>query len=209
MQTSSSGLRDRKRAMNRARMEAAAVELVLRDGLQNATVDAICEAADMSPRTFFNYFDSKEDAVLGLPDLELTDEAVLWHATNAPGGDVVEAVTGIIFDLTASIFANTSLHDARAEILRRHPELFNRQVARLTGITDELMRAVETLMAHDPRFSDSVTATAPLADPILALCAAAVRTATKEWIAAGGQAPVEDVRSRAFDISRDVVERLR
>ena len=147
--------------------------------------------------------------ILGLPDLELTDEAVLWHATNASGSDVVEAVTGIIFDLTGSIFANTSLHDARAEILRRHPELFNRQVARLTGITDELMRAVQTLMAHDPRFSDSTRATAPLADPILALCAAAVRTATKEWVAAGGRGPVDGVRTRALEISRDVVERLR
>lgn len=190
-------------------MERAAVDLVLRDGLQHATVDAICEAAEMSPRSFFNYFDSKEDAILGLPDLELTEETVMWHAANAHSGDVVDAVTGIIFDLTGSIFDNTALHDFRAEILRRHPELFNRQVSRLSTITDELLKAVRMLMTHDARFADAERPTAHLADPILSLCAGAVRTATREWVASGGDDSVDGVRARAVEIARDVVEKLR
>ena len=50
----------------RARLEEAAVTLVLRDGLEQTTIGTISELADVSPRTFFNYFDSKDSAILGL-----------------------------------------------------------------------------------------------------------------------------------------------
>ena len=50
------GLRDRKREETRSRLESAAVTLVLRDGLEHATVDSISAMADVSSRTFFNYF---------------------------------------------------------------------------------------------------------------------------------------------------------
>ncbi|MEJ1229402.1 MAG: TetR/AcrR family transcriptional regulator [Galbitalea sp.] len=76
MQISETGLRERKRAETRERLETAAVTIAARDGLEHATVDAICQAADVSPRTFFNYFDSKEDAIVGLRDSTITDEQV-------------------------------------------------------------------------------------------------------------------------------------
>ena len=71
MTTAPMGLRERKRAQTRHRLEEAAVGLALRDGLDKVTIDAISERADVSPRTFFNYFDSKEDAILGVrpPDV--------------------------------------------------------------------------------------------------------------------------------------------
>lgn len=67
-------LQDRKCHETRARLEDAAVTLVLRDGLEHTPVDAISELADDSPRTFFNYFDSKESAIMGLRQLEINDD---------------------------------------------------------------------------------------------------------------------------------------
>src|ERR1700712_3503164 len=90
MQTSEMGLRERKRADTRERLETAAVELALRDGIEHATVEAICDAADVSNRTFFNYFDSKEDAIVGLKDTAITEQAVAEALEHADGLDAIE-----------------------------------------------------------------------------------------------------------------------
>ena len=60
------GLRERKKQETRAALCRATLDLALRDGYDAVTVDAIAEAAHVSPRTFRNYFSSKEDAVLSL-----------------------------------------------------------------------------------------------------------------------------------------------
>lgn len=52
----------------------AAYELVTAQGMRATTVDEIAEKAGVSPRTFFNYFPTKDDAVLGLRAPKLTDE---------------------------------------------------------------------------------------------------------------------------------------
>lgn len=58
------GLRERKRRQTRQRIVDAGLKLFLADGFDATTLDAIAEAADISRRTFFYYFKSKEDVVL-------------------------------------------------------------------------------------------------------------------------------------------------
>lgn len=60
------GLRETKKARTRAALARAALQLVAEDGLHATTVEAIAARADVSPRTFFNYFDSKDEAVVHL-----------------------------------------------------------------------------------------------------------------------------------------------
>ncbi|WP_439692777.1 TetR family transcriptional regulator [Curtobacterium sp. SP.BCo] len=62
-----SGLRERKKQQTRAAIHLAALDLVTERGLSGVTVEEICAAAGISPRTFFNYFPSKGNAALGLP----------------------------------------------------------------------------------------------------------------------------------------------
>ena len=200
------GLRDRKRIQTRARMEKAAVDLVLRHGMHVATIEAICEEAEVSSRTFFNYFDSKEDAILGLSGIELTEEIVLSHTGST---DVIEALVGLMVEIATPALQDTTLHTSRTEVMHRYPELFSKQVSRITRITDELLEAVRTLMSTDPRFSDSAGAASLLAEPILAMCSASVRISAKEWIAAGSDAPIDTITTRAVELAREVVEKLR
>jgi AcrR family transcriptional regulator len=57
------GLRERKRRETRAALSLAAIRLCVERGWENVTVDDIAAAANVSPRTFRNYFSTKAEAV--------------------------------------------------------------------------------------------------------------------------------------------------
>src|SRR5690349_17205711 len=57
------GLRERKRRETRATLSLAANRLCVQRGWENVTVDDIAAAANVSPRTFRNYFSTKAEAV--------------------------------------------------------------------------------------------------------------------------------------------------
>jgi AcrR family transcriptional regulator len=60
------GLRARKQRETRQRIVEAGLRLFLKQGFDATTLDAIAEAADISRRTFFHYFESKEAIVQAL-----------------------------------------------------------------------------------------------------------------------------------------------
>src|SRR5687767_8229874 len=62
------GLRERKKRRTRDALIDAAYNLVIGQGYEATTVDQIADAVEVSPRTFFRYFGSKEDVVLDLQD---------------------------------------------------------------------------------------------------------------------------------------------
>ncbi|KAA2266980.1 TetR family transcriptional regulator [Solihabitans fulvus] len=60
----SGGLRERKKVATRESLSAAALRLALEHGPENVRVDDIAEAAGVSPRTYNNYFSSREQAIV-------------------------------------------------------------------------------------------------------------------------------------------------
>lgn len=66
--TSAPGLRERKKQATRNAITEAAVRLAAEHGVENVTVEAISEAAGVSPRTFFNYFSNHDDAFVMIDD---------------------------------------------------------------------------------------------------------------------------------------------
>jgi AcrR family transcriptional regulator len=198
------GRRDRKRLETRARIEDAAVFLVLRDGLEATTVDAISERADVSPRTFFNYFDTKDSAILGVPQMRGDEDLVSAHL----GSDLVESVVRLLMDaMGVSLESRTTTHDDRLEVVRRHPEVLAGQMSQLTARAGRLTAAIEELMTATPAFVHDADVHAR-AELTMALGMAAVRVAVREWAADGRLRRVDTLRTRATALINETMEKL-
>ncbi|WP_223690299.1 TetR/AcrR family transcriptional regulator [Leifsonia poae] len=203
------GLRERKRLETRAQLEAAAVRLAQEVGLENATVDAICASIPVSPRTFFNYFDSKEDAVLGVRDVPLDDEMVAAHLVRFGDQPLLTQVSALLLHAMGPAIADTELHQARMHLIKQHPNLLGRQFAQMTRMGEQLTAAATSLVSHDSAASGrSADERRAIAEILLTLCGGAVRVAVKDWVAAGDERTSEELCRRAVELARKAIEIL-
>jgi len=112
-------LRERKKLATRRLLRRAALELVAERGLANVTVEDIAEAAQVSPRTFFNYFPSKEAVLFG-GDPERAAELREGVAHAAPGRSALDALRVVLTqDSEAMADELRSLGGDPADWLRR------------------------------------------------------------------------------------------
>ena len=58
------GRRERKKQATRASLIESCCHLIETEGVEGATVEALCDAVDISKKTFYNYFDTKNDLLL-------------------------------------------------------------------------------------------------------------------------------------------------
>src|SRR5690606_34331407 len=109
------GLRARNRDRNRAEVAAVALDLFDRRGFDEVTVDEIAEAAGISRRTFFRYFESKEDAALPAEEERLETLCELL-AARPPDEPVLAAIRHATVEIVATVAAGPA---ARTDALRR------------------------------------------------------------------------------------------
>lgn len=143
-------LRERRRLETELVIHEAAKALVLEDGLHGATIDAISVRSGISQRTFFNYFASKEDAVLGTRSPTLSDDA-LARFRDESQGDLFSRAVRLMF----SVMRSTSVGNpfaSRKELVARFPEL-RRRLAALVTECEHIVG--DTLV--DPATSEEVT----------------------------------------------------
>ncbi|MFR9729834.1 TetR/AcrR family transcriptional regulator [Saccharopolyspora sp. MS10] len=80
------GLREQKKQATTEALREAALRLALERGVENVRVDDIAEAAGVSPRTYNNYFSSREQAIVAAVAAER--EAGIAAAVTARSADV-------------------------------------------------------------------------------------------------------------------------
>jgi AcrR family transcriptional regulator len=151
------GLRERKKRRTRRALADAALRLFGERGYEQTTVADIAAAADVSPRTFFGYFRSKEDVLFADTDerLELMREALAGVAPGVPAREVVRQVTAHMLTSSAGLFGPERA--TRVELVLSRPELRARGLERLLAAQRELG---QWLVKAYPDRLDEVLATA-------------------------------------------------
>lgn len=87
----SASLRERKKAQTRRQLVDAAVELCLKQGYENTTVEQISDAVEVSPRTFSRYFASKDAVFIAVLD-DLAEEIVAELGAQSTACSPIEAL---------------------------------------------------------------------------------------------------------------------
>lgn len=166
------GLRERKKAATRAGLREAAVRLGRDLGPTAVTVDEICAAVEVSPRTFFNYFATKDDAFFGADPDQLT--AITARVADRPAGeDPLDAVAAVLADIVDDATGSTIWHE-QLLLLREYPQL----LPRLHAST----RATETALAEGVALRTGRAVAEPYVLTVAAVAMAAVRVAITVWL---------------------------
>jgi len=193
MQTSTSaaspGLRERKKQRTRQAIIEAALGLYQERGYEGVTVAEIARRADVAPRTFFGYFESKEDVFLGPGDdhLERVIRAIRERQRGVP---ILTAVRRELLrrdQPRREAAGSTRPH--LAELLRQ-PAVQNRLRERWNRWEDELATVIAADVGAAPRD--------PEPRVIAALVTAAIRIASES--AAARESGREAVAARVFEL---------
>lgn len=153
--------RTAKAARTRAAIADAAVSLVSEHGFDAVTVDMICARAGVSQRTFFNYFATKDAAVLG-PELPKVDERAA-RAFIVSSGPLLAEAMGLVAIDPAMLPGDARGVAARLTGIAASPALMARQMERLAQLEDELTDIIRVRLRRDhPGVDDEVIATRAL-----------------------------------------------
>lgn len=144
-----SGLRERKRIATRQAIQRAVLRLALERGLEHVTIEDVSREADISPRTFFNYFVSKEAAIAGdAPDF-LNDEQLATFEAGGPTGDLLHDLGDLLADAADSASESRDTVMLRRDLHSRYPHIFALRMAGMKAFEDDLARVITNRMLHD------------------------------------------------------------
>lgn len=151
MGTESLGLRERKRIATRELIERTSVELVLKFGYDDVTVERICEACGLSRRTFFNYFPTKDAAIGGIA-IAIPPAAVMADLFAAHPGDPLRGALAAFEEAMKFMDERPDLLAFRRQLFERHPNLLQQHLTTFHELEDTLSKMLtQELLGHPER----------------------------------------------------------
>ncbi|MGH3245943.1 MAG: TetR family transcriptional regulator [Trebonia sp.] len=195
-------LRERKKLATRRLLRRAALDLTADRGLSNVTVEDIAEAADVSPRTFFNYFPSKEAALFG-GDPERAAALREGVVSGSPGKSALEALRAVLAaDSEAMANEVRSLGGDPADWLRRmkvarsDPHVRAAHAGQMAMIERAVAEGLAARLGADQE-------TDPYPGILAAAAVGVTRSCLTFWAGAGGAAPLGQLIDQAFQALAD------
>jgi AcrR family transcriptional regulator len=143
------GLRERKKRETRRALNLAALDLVEGKGFAAVTTEEIAARAGVSARTFFNYFPSKEAAVIGTTGEELESYAAQLEEVR-DAESPMDALRRILAGMLAPTSIDRELRARRRRILLGEPSLAPALVGNNIRIENALTAALERRLGVDP-----------------------------------------------------------
>ncbi|WP_209371933.1 TetR/AcrR family transcriptional regulator [Brevibacterium renqingii] len=154
------GLRERKKRERGQALRRAAVDLALEKGYHNVTVEDICERCGVSRRTFFNYYSSKEEALLGRADTVFDEEdqpAIEEFEAGGPHGNLIADLEHLLGFIVATRMSKREEMHQYHLMLKQDPSLLQLQMARMGNNERLFRRIIQRRLDGTPR-----TASAPV-----------------------------------------------
>ena len=143
------GLRERKRRETRAAIERAAFSLVDELGYDNVTVAMISDRAVVSQGTFFNYFPTKDAAIVGLGLVNLDAEAV--HAAyDRIEGTPYHATLALFLKVVRDLDWTSEIAAMRARLVAQTPALMKLFLDGTFGFVSEFRGILTTYLEQHP-----------------------------------------------------------
>jgi len=190
-ETARTGLRAVTREAIRSQVALRAVELLDEQGFDNTTVEDLAAAVGISPRSFFRYFPTKEDVVIGnlMPMGRLVEKELLarpkseaaWAALRESLSPMVLSTESDPVNVLRQARVASSTPGLRARTIERH-EIWALFLAPVVA-----------------RRRDDTSATAMLTAGALTHCAlACLHIATNAWVSSEGRNPFTELLDIAF-----------
>jgi AcrR family transcriptional regulator len=120
--TAVTGLRERKKARTREALQEAAMDLFTRQGFDGTTVEEIADACEVSPRTFFRYFPTKEDVLFADADTR-RDRLLAVLAEQPADAPTFAALEAAMHALALDYRDDRAALVARSKVVQGSPQL--------------------------------------------------------------------------------------
>jgi len=198
-ESAATGVRERRMIETRRALTDTARRLTAQRGFSGFTVEELCEAVGVSRRTFFNYFRSKDDAVVGYGADEVDDEAVAEFLARGPSGGrnlVPELLEFSLAHMRRIGLTPQAAADFIAAI-EREPELMHRMM-REGG---ERERQLAELVAEREGFA----ADHPAGRVAISITMAIIRTSGERFVSPGNTAAFDDLVEESLTAARGVI----
>ncbi|WP_181772534.1 TetR/AcrR family transcriptional regulator [Amycolatopsis pittospori] len=188
------GLRERKRLDTHRALATTAVRLVADRGLDNVTVEDISAAAGVSPRTFFNYFASKEDAVVisHADHAERSRHIIEKFLATPKEISTPRAFIDAIKEELAHVDENRDEWLGRMKAIHEHPSLHSRAVAMNHETATSTIEAIARRAGVDPKADLYPTL-------LLTTIGGAVNAALLHWYQHDGRTPALELLDEAVE----------
>jgi AcrR family transcriptional regulator len=109
---------ERRRSRTQAALLDASIELFQRKGVRTTTIEEICDQADVSPRTFFNHFETREHLYAAITRQRAAEFAVLLDAQRDDARPLNRRLPGLFAAIGQGLAAMPAYRELLGEMLR-------------------------------------------------------------------------------------------